>query len=117
MVAFLLDSGAKATRRTLVNTIIWGTAPGPRPDEASTKIMRQLITAGALKGIPEGESALLLILACQKQNPAILAELLQAGLNRLAILIPRPGMVPPLLMSFDRSTQASTIRARHLYWI
>lgn len=84
MVAFLLNSGAKATRRTLVNTIAWGTAPGPRPDDASTKIMGQLIRAGALKGIPEGESALLLILACQKQNPAILAELLQAGLNPLS---------------------------------
>ena len=81
MVDFLLKSGAKITNRTVMQTILWGTAAGPSPNEISTKIMARLIEAGALKGIPEDEVASLLVLAFQKQNPAILRLLLDAGLS------------------------------------
>lgn len=81
MVDFLLKQGATITDQTRVQAIIWSLGPGLKPIENSTKIMQQLIQAGGIKGLSEDESALLLLLACQKENPAILKELLDAGLS------------------------------------
>jgi ankyrin repeat protein len=98
MVDFLLKSGAQITKHTLTMAIRVSLDAGRIPDEGSSQIMKQFIQAGALKGIPAGEAAELLIIACQKQNPIILHQLLDAGLSPLSRCDwPSPGKGPTAL--------------------
>ncbi|HEY0257406.1 MAG TPA: M56 family metallopeptidase, partial [Candidatus Methylacidiphilales bacterium] len=100
MVDFLLKSGAQITKGTVTWTILRSMDAGPKPDKTSTRIMARLIQAGALKGISEDEAAFFLLIACQKENPLILQQLLDAGLNPLSHFSAPSGKGPTALDVF-----------------